>query len=223
MSSLVIGGTRPPQVIPPQEWLFCDWMGYRASQWYGPQISASIGTSAVVGGAGGAANSPMYSTPIFIFAPVSIDQLGIGVGAAVVGALGKLALYAHDSATVAPSTLIEECVGTVDMNAVLGTWNTLPLAAPRVLQRGWYHIISVFNAAAQPFTAQGGAAGYGGLAPLFGQANGIGLARNSAASQTTRIQSANVDFSAALPASFPTPTFGTTIPGMPICGFRVTP
>ena len=120
--------------------------GYISGAWYS-QLSSGSGTL----------NSAVVADTIYLFA-VQVQRrapfaaIGIRVGTASPGVLGKMALYDNDGGPVGSKNLIAEGVGTVDMNLSANTTLALNFAAPQTLNPGWYWIASLFNGAGMPAT-----------------------------------------------------------------------
>ena len=182
--------------------------------------SASYATAtALVGGAGGAANSTIYFCPIPIFDRVSILRLGLVIGTATASTLGKLALYRDLGGTPSNGTtanLLGECTGTVDFNSTANTQVRVSFATALKLDPGIYWAALVCNGGARPYTvpvtgAMGEWARFVGInnaASLFGGTGG----------QCRVSSTALVDYSAAFPAICPAVDFATTSPGSPWIG-----
>lgn len=196
-------------------------IGYRPGAWYGPAVSAQIGTSAVVGGAGGAANSPLYATPIAIRQRVRITRLALIIGTSVAGN-AKLSIYSHDWANHGPGLRMAQCPAAVSTAGTAGDVLATDVENGGInVEPGILWFVSKFSANAQPVTFQAGGVGVGGLAAILGQANAGGLVRNVGSVQTTRVQSGvNDDYNLDFPVSFPSPTWGTNVPGTPYVAFQ---
>jgi hypothetical protein len=187
---------------------------YRAGARYGMFTGEQgIATAAMVGGAGGAANSPIYACPLPVYRPVTISGLEIAVGTAVAAVTGKMALYGGDLLGGA-GTLIAACSGTADMNSVASTNIPLSFSANQTLAPGLYWACAMFDGLAQPWSLST-AAGVSQFGQLVGQPGAVGLIRTAASLQAMRITSANVDYAQAFPASFGAATVGTNAPGSP--------
>jgi hypothetical protein len=187
---------------------------YRSGARYGLELGgAGINTVAIVGGAGGAANSPIYAIPIPVYRPVTISGLELTVGTAVAAVTGKMALYGGDLLGGA-GALIAACSGTADMNSVANTNIPLSFASNVTLAPGLYWGCSMFNGVAQPWTVNT-SAGTGMFAHLIGQPNSGALVRTSITIQAVRVTSANQDYNNAFPAAFGAATVGTNSPGSP--------
>lgn len=187
---------------------------YRSGQRYGVQVAAGgASTTAVTGGAGGAANSPIYACPLPVRRTVTISGLELVVGTAVLSVTGKMALYSGDLLGGA-GVLVAACVGTADMNSVANTAIALSFAANQTLAPGLYWACSMFDGAAQPFTI-GSTNVLGEFGQIIGAPTAAGLFRNAIGTAATRVTSANQDYTVGFPASFGTATVGAGNPGSP--------
>lgn len=195
-------------------------VGGRAGACFSILPSASYATAAaLVGGAGGAANSTVYYCPIPIFDRTSILRLGLVIGTSTAATLGKLALYRDIAGSPAGGTtenLIGVCSGTVDFSGTANTQIRASFATAIVLDPGLYWAAVVCNGAARPYTvpvtgAMGEWARYIGInnaASLFAGTGG----------QCRVSSTALVDYNAAFPAIAPAVDFANTTPGSPWIG-----
>lgn len=194
---------------------------YRSGAWYGLQVAGVLASAgAVVGGAGGAANSPIYACPLPVRRTVTISQLGMVVGTAVAGVTGKMALYGGDLLAGA-GTLVAACVGTVDMASVANTQVSLSFSASQTIAPGLYWACAMFDGAAQPYNFSTGVSALGELGQILGAPGINGLVRAALASQALRVTSANVDYAQAFPAAFGTATVGANTPSSPYMAMLV--
>ncbi len=194
---------------------------YRSGARYGlKQISQGIGTVAMVGGAGGAANSPIYACPLPVLRPVTISGLAMAIGTAVAGVSAKLALY-RGNLVEGQAALVEACAGSADMGGSANTEVVLSFAAPRRLGTGLWWAAVLFNGAAQPWSMSTALTALGDFAEKIGAGSAMALTRNALAIQTMRITSANQDFTVGFPAAFGAATFGVNAPGTPFIAMVV--
>jgi|GEM_PF-2718391 hypothetical protein len=175
--------------------------------------------AALVGGAGGAANSTIYFCPIPIFDRTSILRLGLVIGTSTAATLGKLALYrdiAGSPAGGSASNLIAECSGTVDFSGTANTQIRVSFASAIILEPGLYWGAVVCNGGARPYTVPVTGA-MGEWARFVGINNGASMFAGTGGQ--CRVSSTSlVDYNAAFPAIGPAVDFATTTPGSPWIG-----
>jgi hypothetical protein len=190
---------RPPQVS--------DHPGYRAGLVYGPPVSTTIATSAIV------ANT-LYAMPIQIHRTVTIDALGARFGTGAAGA-AKLGIYRSVDGN--PATLVAECSTALDTS--LTTVQSTGFTANPTLTPDWYWFCMCANSAPQP-VASPNAVGplmythYG--ASAFGQ---VVLIAPFITRLTAPLTYAGPD--AFFSAAFPAITRSTGVPTTPLIEFRV--
>lgn len=181
--------------------------------------TSSYATSeALVGGAGGAANSTIYFFPIPLFDRASLLRLGTVIGEAVPGVSAKLALYrdigetpGNDGTTI--SNLLGECSGALDMGATAGTQVRVNFLASFFRDPGIYWGAMKANGAAKPRTVPS-TGELGEWARFVGVNNAAALFAGTGA-QCRVSSTALVDYAAPFPAVCPAVTFATTSPGSP--------
>lgn len=188
---------------------------YRSGARYGLAAGAvGSATVALTGGAGGAANSPIYACPLPVRRAVTISGLELVVGTAVAGVTGKMALYSGDL-LAGSGTLVAACAGTVDMNSSAHIALPLSFSANQTLSPGLYWACAMFDGAAQPWTLSSNTNPFGELGQILGASTAAGLIRTSATPQCLRVTSANQDYAVGFPTTFGTATVGTSTPGSP--------
>lgn len=188
---------------------------YRSGARYGLMATTGgVTTAAITGGAGGAANSPVYACPLPVRRTVTISGLELLVGTAVVSVTGKMALYQGDL-LAGNGTLVAACSGTADMNSVANTAIALSFSSNQTLAPGLYWACSMFDGAAQPYTLSANTHPFGELGQFIGAPTIAGLIRTSLGLQALRVTSANQDYTVGFPASFGTATVGLGSPGSP--------
>lgn len=193
------GWAAPPPVHP----------GYRPGAYYGPEVNATVGATAV-------APNTLYAHPIVIRSPVTPDRLAMRINTGAAG-LAKMGIYSHDAAAVAPAALVAECAADVDTTAGAASVEA-GFAANPTLAPGVYWMASVFSAAPSPFTVSNGQTS---MVWLFG-ANAFQTIATSGGNAYSRatVPLAYVSGQPFLPAAFGTPTFAIGLPGAPLVGFR---
>lgn len=176
-------------------------------------------TAALVGGAGGAANSTIYFYPLPIYSRVSLLRFGVISGAAVVGVSAKMALYRDLGETPGNDgvnsfeNLIVEAPGSMSLNVAANTQTRVTLSAAVTLEPGLYWLALKANGAGRPYTVPE-TGPVGEWARFVGVANAASLFAGTGGA--IRVAStALVDYDAPFPAACPVVTFGTSGTGSP--------
>lgn len=131
-------------------------MRARPSAWGGRALfchpgPAAVATTALTGGAGGAANSVLYFYPLPIHSAVRIARIGTNIGTPTAGVAGKMALYADNFGTPAGGALLLTAPTTIDFNLAAKAMARLDIT-PYVLPQRLYWLALVANGAARPYT-----------------------------------------------------------------------